>query len=217
MTPELIIEQLAADGIRLSLADSGSLKAAGQQEAVSRWLPIIKEHKPGLVAALQAIRPGGSVQTGEMDLTPGQPVELPTVSLPDPIVIEPAHHTARPIFWERNDGRIYGPASPEFLAMVGTRSQASYWVVVAYQGSSVWVNADRLRTKKQFQKQHAEKGTACFACQSPRRWVSIHGTVVCGTCHPPVDDSLVKEWIGPERSGDGIIDADNAPFDVGPP
>lgn len=62
MTPELIIERLAADGVRLFLADSGSLKAAGQQEAVLRWLPIIKEHKPGLVAALRAIQPGDNVE-----------------------------------------------------------------------------------------------------------------------------------------------------------
>jgi len=62
MTPELIIERLAADGIRLFLADSGSLKAAGQQEAVSRWLPIIKEHKPGLLAALRAIQSGDNVE-----------------------------------------------------------------------------------------------------------------------------------------------------------
>ena len=75
MTPELIIERLAADGIRLSLDETGKLKASGQQEAVSRWLPTIKEHKPGLVAVLTGIRAGskivwewsGKPQTGTID------------------------------------------------------------------------------------------------------------------------------------------------------
>ena len=29
------------------------------------------------------------------------------------------------------------------------------------------------------------------------RWLSIHGTVVCKTCHPPAHESLVKEWLSP--------------------
>lgn len=57
MTPELIIDQLTAEGIHLSVAESGKLKAAGQPEAVSRWLPILKEHKPRIMAALQSVDP----------------------------------------------------------------------------------------------------------------------------------------------------------------
>lgn len=40
------------------------------------------------------------------------------------------------------------------------------------------------------------KVDACNACQGKRRWVSIHGNVICGECHPPACASLVKEWIG---------------------
>ncbi len=34
----------------------------------------------------------------------------------------------------------------------------------------------------------------CRCCQGTRRWHSIYGVVVCGTCHPPGAVALVKEW-----------------------
>ena len=52
MTPALIIEQITADGVRLALSAGGKIKASGDQGAVNRWLPIIRENKPGIVAAL---------------------------------------------------------------------------------------------------------------------------------------------------------------------
>jgi len=36
---------------------------------------------------------------------------------------------------------------------------------------------------------------ACFACKSTHFWLSVHGSLVCGVCHPPADPSLVSEWI----------------------
>ena len=53
MTPVQIIERAAADGVRLALSPVGTIKASGDQVAVNRWLPAIREHKPGIVAALQ--------------------------------------------------------------------------------------------------------------------------------------------------------------------
>ena len=35
----------------------------------------------------------------------------------------------------------------------------------------------------------------CFACHGTSHWQSIHGAVVCGTCHPPISPSLVAEWV----------------------
>ena len=55
MTPVQIIERAAADGVRIALSDSGKIKASGGQVAVDRWLPAIREHKPGIVAALQEV------------------------------------------------------------------------------------------------------------------------------------------------------------------
>ena len=35
----------------------------------------------------------------------------------------------------------------------------------------------------------------CYACHERRFWLSIHGVMVCGLCHPPGSPDLVAEWI----------------------
>ncbi len=54
MTPATIIRQAQADGVKLALSPSGSIKAVGNGEAVNRWLPVIREHKAELMAVLRA-------------------------------------------------------------------------------------------------------------------------------------------------------------------
>ena len=100
----------------------------------------------------------------EVQFRPGVPVELPEQSAksllklagarvrrvsPEPVVVEPAAKHARLVFFERNDGRIYGPAHPEFLAQGGEE----FWVIVTYGGESVWIRSDRLRSKQVFEEQ----------------------------------------------------------------
>ena len=126
MTPVLIIEQVAADGVRLALSAGGKIKASGDQGAVNRWLPIIRENKPGIVAALQAA---------------------------ENIVIEPAAANPRPVYWERGDLSIVGPGRPEFLAKVGTGATERFWVIVEYQGHAIWVQSNQLRSRKEFEQQ----------------------------------------------------------------
>ena len=53
MPPALIIQKAQADGVTLVLSPSGTIKAAGNREAVSRWLPIIREHKAELLNELR--------------------------------------------------------------------------------------------------------------------------------------------------------------------
>ncbi len=53
MTPAAIIKEALADGVSLALSPAGTIKASGDQAAVNRWLPSIREHKPGIVAALR--------------------------------------------------------------------------------------------------------------------------------------------------------------------
>ena len=53
-TPAEIIESAAADGVKLSLSAAGTVKACGDNTAVNRWLPTIRKHKPGILAALRA-------------------------------------------------------------------------------------------------------------------------------------------------------------------
>jgi hypothetical protein len=126
MTPTLIIEQVAAEGIRLTLGTDGKIKAIGDQVAVTRWLPIIRAQKPGIVAVLQAA---------------------------ETIVIEPAAENPRPVYWERADLSIVGPGRPEFLAKVGTGAMERFWVIVEFQGQPAWVSSDRLRSRKAFEQQ----------------------------------------------------------------
>lgn len=106
---------------------------------------------------------------GEVQLVPGQPVDLPeeralrllakapgkvkVVSWSSDVVIEPAAPNARPVYWERGDGHIYGPAVPEFLAKVGTGATDRFWVIVEYQGQAIWVRSDRWRSRKAFETQ----------------------------------------------------------------
>jgi hypothetical protein len=52
MTPAAIIREAAADGVSLALSPAGTIKATGDQVAVDRWLPVLRAHKPDILAAL---------------------------------------------------------------------------------------------------------------------------------------------------------------------
>lgn len=68
----------------------------------------------------------------------------------EPVTIEPASKPdgspLSSIYWESGDGRILGPATPEFFA----RSGDQFWIVTTFEGLTRWINADRLRTKQSF-------------------------------------------------------------------
>lgn len=40
----------------------------------------------------------------------------------------------------------------------------------------------------------------CFACKERRFWRSVHGVVICATCHPPARPELVAEWLDRPRT-----------------
>ena len=102
-------------------------------------------------------------------MKPGQPVEFSEtealkllvkakgrVRLVEPeesVVIETASPSARPVYFERNDGVIYGPARVTDLAKVGTGATEQFWVIVEYQGQPAWLRSDRLRSKRAFEQQ----------------------------------------------------------------
>jgi len=54
MKPSLILEQIAADGLKLSVSEDGNLKLVGDESAVNLWLKTIREYKSELIAELQA-------------------------------------------------------------------------------------------------------------------------------------------------------------------
>jgi hypothetical protein len=73
----------------------------------------------------------------------------------DGAVIEPALRPdgspLSPIYWERATGDIAGPAQPEFFARMGQgTADQDFWIIVQYQGATVWVRSDRLRSKQQW-------------------------------------------------------------------
>ncbi|HRD87494.1 MAG TPA: hypothetical protein PK752_04425 [Accumulibacter sp.] len=52
MSAAAILRETAAAGVTLSLSATGTIKAAGEQDAVARWLTTIKANKAGIVALL---------------------------------------------------------------------------------------------------------------------------------------------------------------------
>ena len=53
MTPASILREAAADGVNLVLSPSGTIMAKGDQAAVSRWIPVIRQHKPQIIEVLR--------------------------------------------------------------------------------------------------------------------------------------------------------------------
>lgn len=48
-----IIEKVARDGVILTLSPVGTITATGDEPAVDRWLPTIRDNKPGILRELQ--------------------------------------------------------------------------------------------------------------------------------------------------------------------
>lgn len=63
--------------------------------------------------------------------------------------IQSAAPNVRAIYWETGDGRILGPAVPEFLGRDGN----TFWISTVFDGQIRWIHADRLRSKKSFDAQ----------------------------------------------------------------
>ena len=54
---------------------------------------------------------------------------------------------------------------------------------------------------------------SCFACKGISFWQSIAGAVVCGRCHPPANDGLVREWIHlPDAKPSAWVDPHDSRF-----
>lgn len=56
MTPVEIIEQAMLEGVHLAFSSTGTLTASGDQAAVDKWLPVIRDNKPGILMELQRER-----------------------------------------------------------------------------------------------------------------------------------------------------------------
>jgi hypothetical protein len=56
MSPTEIIERATEEGVLLALSPSGSISAKGDQSAIDRWLPAIRQSKAAIIAELQLDR-----------------------------------------------------------------------------------------------------------------------------------------------------------------
>lgn len=54
MTHQTIIERMQGDGLSLSINGEGQIDVAGEVATVNRWVPLLREHKPDIFAALSA-------------------------------------------------------------------------------------------------------------------------------------------------------------------
>lgn len=86
----------------------------------------------------------------------GTPPPSPRVTSgtpPENLALEPAvtpdDSPLSPVYWERGDGRILGPAIPEFLGRCGE----IFLVVTTFEGWTYCFDADRLRSRKAFEQQ----------------------------------------------------------------
>ena len=99
-------------------------------------------------------------KTGDVRLEPGVPCELSDAvgqrvlersggkvrqTSSSDVQIEPATPTARPVYWEGPDRKLYGPAVPEFLGKVGGGDRERFWIVVTHESTIRWIRSDRLR------------------------------------------------------------------------
>ena len=63
MSPAEIIERATEEGVLLALSPSGSISARGNQSAIDRWLPAIRQSKAAIIAELQLERQRAKVLT----------------------------------------------------------------------------------------------------------------------------------------------------------
>jgi hypothetical protein len=65
MTSLAIIRNAQNDGVKLSLSPLGTIKATGGQEAMTRWLPTIREHKAEIIDTLEAFEERAAIYEHE--------------------------------------------------------------------------------------------------------------------------------------------------------
>ena len=124
-----------------------------------------------LIEALTPIRI--RLPSGRVVLTPGHPMHFSEedgrkllAKVPDEVRVVPdaavtIEPTVKPdgsplslVYWQRHD-QIVGPGVPEFVLKDGN----TFWIAVAFQQQPVFVNAEQLRSRRQFEIQQRLKPT----------------------------------------------------------
>ena len=69
MSATSLLQKAAADGVRVDLAADGKLRAFGSEDARAKWVPILRDHKGELLAAIKSVKtatPPSVVELAEM-------------------------------------------------------------------------------------------------------------------------------------------------------
>jgi hypothetical protein len=75
MTPATILRESQSAGLRLSLSPGGKIKATGDRATVTQWLPLIQQHKAGIIGLLTAAEPSTAAYW-RVHFADREPVEL---------------------------------------------------------------------------------------------------------------------------------------------
>jgi len=54
MTPAIMIAKAKADGVAVFLTPAGTVRLRGAQPEIAKWTPVLRLHKPAILALLQA-------------------------------------------------------------------------------------------------------------------------------------------------------------------
>lgn len=101
------------------------------------------------------VQPGGYVELPDEEATrllrkvPGKVRVAATTGTTIEPAVRPDGSPLSALYWETGDGRIFGPAKPEFLARDGN----AFCISTTFEGRIWWINADRLRSSQQFEQQ----------------------------------------------------------------
>ena len=79
-----IIEQMQGDGLSLSITEEGQIDVAGEAATVERWLPLLREYKPDIIAHLSATTVTDLTQTDELAIRNW----LADIDEDDPLTVE---------------------------------------------------------------------------------------------------------------------------------
>ena len=111
-----LLEQIEADGIRLTVTESGEVRIAGKRSLVERWAPTLRDRKPDLMAALLARE-----HVNMVNIIPCGNLAARTMPPTD------AHSR-----WRLPDGREVWTSPPETLEQIQAR----------HPGAVPWMDAD---------------------------------------------------------------------------
>lgn len=96
MSPDSILRDIAAEGLRLALSGNGGIKLVGAETTINHWLPVVREHKAALIGALLQDSPAHHWLLRFADLAPQMIVCAPAATQAQVLADNPTTIAAEP-------------------------------------------------------------------------------------------------------------------------